>query len=274
MAAEPDNRTHLASRAVVHAALGQWEKAIADYDRVLEGPITAENRTYLQARANAHAELGQWKQAEADFARYVVLMAELRDTTEGRFSVAMYAPLAVIRLHLGDERGYQDACAELMKYRAPTTGREALPPATTSWPCLLAPGAVMDKDYEKIMDGATGRGAGPGGGGFAPATMARLLFSVPAAVLYRQGKLDEAEKQLLSFTGERPNVKAGDYFFLAMAQQKLGRKEEAGKSLAAGIRLMSEPLAEDPFGVSAWRRRLAEKILRQEAERVLKGERP
>src|SRR5262249_8964997 len=71
---------------------------------------------------------------------------------------------------------------------------------------------------------------------------------------------------------------AGNRFFLAMAQAKNKKPEEACKSLDEGIKLMNEPAAETPplpsVLVQPWQRRLAEQILRQEGEGVRKGAKP
>ncbi len=271
MAAEKDNPNYVANRGYVYASMGQWDKAIADTTRALDAmkPDDADRHALLSSRGNFHAELGQWKQAEEDIAQYVATQPELSRSTYGP-----QVELALLRLRRGDRPGYQKACAWLMAFRPPTAVRETPPSPFVIWPCVLVPEAV--EDHEKILAGFRSRTSGRPGGIFP----GRVPFSVEAAVLYRQGKYDEAERLLLPATRDRPaNAvgNAGDYFFLAMAQYQLQRPEEARKSLAEGIQLMNQLVSDDDsFGppLPVWQRRLAEQVLREEAERLLKGEKP
>jgi hypothetical protein len=106
------------------------------------------------------------------------------------------------------------------------------------------------------------------------------LLNLPAALAYRQGRPEEAEKllkQLLASQGSR--ARPVEWFLLALVQQRLGGRE-AADSFARGTELLAQRNTDDPtddlsfpspFGrASGWQARLACELLRREAELSLK----
>jgi hypothetical protein len=104
-----------------------------------------------------------------------------------------------------------------------------------------------------------------------------------AALEYRRGQFAQAESRLKGQVQRRPDASTIDYFFLAMAQAKAGRPAEARRSLAEGARRQEQSEANGEwddvpaalvgvFYPSEWQRRLAEQIVRREAERTVAAE--
>jgi hypothetical protein len=108
-------------------------------------------------------------------------------------------------------------------------------------------------------------------------------FDMTAALEYRRGQFAQAQSRLKDQLQRRPDGRAIDYFFLAMAQAKCGRAAEARRSLAEGVKRQERREAEGEWdGVPAalvgiiypseWQCRLAEQIVRREAERTVEAE--
>jgi tetratricopeptide (TPR) repeat protein len=138
-----------------------------------------------------------------------------------------------------------------------------------AWPCVLLPDAVPDHArIVALAEAQVGRG---------PPDNDALLITLGAA-FYRAGRLEEAlwrlgegyaASQATPAKG-RHTCPANAAFFIAMAQHRLGRGEQARGWLRQGIRGMEQELkGSDQPGGPSWNRRLALELLRGEAERVL-----
>ncbi len=90
------------------------------------------------------------------------------------------------------------------------------------------------------------------------------------AAHYRAGQYDAAVQRLNEaialFRGGTPH----DWLFLAMAQHRLGRRDEAGKSLAKAVSLVDEKA----IAAQPWRQRLEWTVLRDEAQALIQAKVP
>jgi tetratricopeptide (TPR) repeat protein len=92
------------------------------------------------------------------------------------------------------------------------------------------------------------------------------LFSLGAA-RYRAGQFEQAVASLEEAIQRRRIKEWGEaWLFLALAQQRLGKSQEAGQGLAKAINLLDK----QPAG--HWSRQIYLQILRKEAEGLIRGE--
>jgi tetratricopeptide (TPR) repeat protein len=158
----------------------------------------------------------------------------------------------------GDAAGYRRACTGMLE-RFGRTGS----PNNLAWACSIAPDALVDpvqavqlaeRAYAQAKDSITRNTLG--------------------AALYRAGRFDEAVEKL---NQNEETHGAFDWFFLAMAHQRLGHAEPARHFLdkaLAGFEQYTQPNAKVPW----WRdrsltfdQRLELQLLRREAETLIKG---
>jgi tetratricopeptide (TPR) repeat protein len=250
----PDRWAGWMLRAQVYAALLQWDKAVEDYSVALDRGV-GEWQVW-PIRAWGYAELGQWKKAASDYAQATSLDAN-EDTWYRR---------ALVQLGNGDASGYRQTCqAMLARY-----GRDAGPDTanTLSWTCALAPDAVADgKAAKQLAESAV-----------AGAPKESAYVGTLGAALYRAGQYREAVRRLneaIALQGK--GGAAQDWLFLAMAHHRLGHAAEAKKWLGKAAQEIDQAVRDDPKNTAAalpWNQRLELRILRREAEKVLKGPEP
>jgi len=149
-----------------------------------------------------------------------------------------------------------------------TSARAANPDVVhwVTWTCVLAPDAVKDLHQPvQIAERAVG---------LDPKNVSHT-FAL-GATLYRAGRFAEAIKPLneASAAGERgesgnPGTSpAYPWFFLAMANYRLGQAEEAHKWLDKAVKQMEQEIQnKDAF----WNRRLTLQLFHREAENLLNG---
>jgi hypothetical protein len=106
-------------------------------------------------------------------------------------------------------------------------------------------------------------------------------LTVCGAALYRDGRWDEAQTTLtkaidafnsLHATTRVTDVHAHAQLFLAMANYHLGHPEQAHEWLNSAAKTLENAGTASPgdYGGMSWDRRLSAKLLRQEAEQLLK----
>jgi tetratricopeptide (TPR) repeat protein len=173
------------------------------------------------------------------------------------------ALLAIARLRLGDNRGYQEACAALEK-AVDTSGDEAAP-TKLPWVCAIGPNALDDLTTPLKQ---------------AEANIANHPINAPyfdlvvlGGVLYRAGKYDRAvrhlEESIATFPSDRPFGAGTVLFpqlFLAMTRWQQGQKDQARRILDE-----IQPAIDDELRspLSLWQRRATLEILRREAEAMI-----
>jgi tetratricopeptide (TPR) repeat protein len=186
------------------------------------------------------------------------------------------APLyyhAHLSLQLEDQAGYREACKRMLSTFADTEG--SLEALRTAWACALCPGAL--EDYSLAITLAR-RAFDLEFDAQARAVTRGVFFEALGAILYRAGRLDEAIQRLTE--GDRlvkepsaatPSAPAYTWFFLAMAHQRLGHREEAKKWLDKAVAWTEKTLRDADQGAAdlPWNRRLTLKLLREEAAAVL-----
>jgi Flp pilus assembly protein TadD len=192
--------------------------------------------------ADCHALLGQWKEA------YEVYSVE----ATARFAVPQTSGrTAELALASEGPASYRSACEKMLKrFRSTNQVATAM---DTAWACAIGPDALPD------MAPAVGlaRQGTPN-----DANARRTL----GAVLYRAGKHDEAVTELTAAI--KLSTQGGtwaDHVFLAMAQHKLGKTDDALKSLATTEKLLDS----DP--VWWWSDKLERQLLRDEATKLIRG---
>jgi len=172
------------------------------------------------------------------------------------------------QLGVGQRDVYRKDCVEMLQRFGQTEN-----PADAhwvAWACVLAPDATAD--WPKIV-GLAEKAAESDSKSFA-------YQNTFGAVLYRAGRLDEALRQLdqADRLANEPNQAvqsspAYTWFFLAMAHHRLGHGEEAKTWLDKAVTSTEKALGERTQGTAdvPWNRRLTLKLLRDEAEALLKS---
>jgi tetratricopeptide (TPR) repeat protein len=227
------------NRGLAHANKGDHAKALADYNESLR--LDPKYALAYSNRGNVHAELQQWDKALADFSRSMEL--------GGDQSASVWTRAALARLARADRAGYRRYCAELMTRHGKTENVTAA--NNLAWCCALAPEAIADlKPAVQLAEQAVTK---------APTNHA--YRNTYGSILYRAGRYQEAVKELT--TALEIHGKGGtpaDWLFLAMAQHRLGRTEEAKQWLDKAVQSMQQ------VKPASWNARMEMQILRQEAE--------
>src|SRR5207237_5485383 len=104
IAAQPGEWPLYHRRGRAHAALGQGDQAVADYTKAID--LGADDWQVWLDRALAHAESSRWDKAAADYARAVDM---------GATSAEVLNHHALLRLAVGDTKGYRRVCADLLE---------------------------------------------------------------------------------------------------------------------------------------------------------------
>jgi WD40 repeat protein/Tfp pilus assembly protein PilF len=238
-------------RAGAHFSLRQWQKAADDYSAALERkPDVAVNLAY---RGYVRAELGQWDEAAKDVAAALKL---------DRQTPNYWYWLVLLRLRAGDRDEARRLCGEMLDH----FGRPADPTTAgdLAWTCAAA-GLVSDP--VRPLDLALHARAG----------LARTdeYRTTLGAALYRAGMYEAALERLAEAEKTQGDESVGlSSLFLAMAHHRLGQTQKAEQALARAVALTNKA---EPGGKGVWMVRVAGKLLRDEAEALLKtpaGPRP
>ncbi|HZY88562.1 MAG TPA: tetratricopeptide repeat protein, partial [Gemmataceae bacterium] len=230
-----------AGRADVATELRRWDDAVADYSKALEKQ--PDDADLALRRGRAEAERGKWDRAAADLAQ--AGRARPND-------LELWHQQALALLAAGDRAGYRRLCERMAKRFGARD--EAACGRAVARTCTLAPDAPPDlralvRRAERAVTAD-------------PASVAdrRRL----AALLYRAGQLEPALKHLQDMTRvSGPTLEARDWLLLAMANQRLSKNAEAKACLERADKAK-------PGEAAAWDRRLEYRLLRAEADELLK----
>ncbi len=171
--------------------------------------------------------------------------------------------LALCRLGNGNRDGYRAACAEMLRRFGQSPNVDEL--HFTAWSCSLAPGAV--DDYVPVIAMARREVE-------ARESDAGALLALGAS-LFRAGKFAEALESLTKSAAAAPSGDRLDppyvWFFLAMANDSLGRREEAGMWFAKAAAYSEQALSGAAVDRAPlpWNRRLTLELLAAEAAAML-----
>jgi tetratricopeptide (TPR) repeat protein len=246
LAEDRDNPDLLRCRAAAHACLQQWPSAIADYTRVIERQ--PDNATAWGGRANARASLNQWPLAIDDFEHAARLQPD-------NGSIANRLGLAL--LGGGDRTAYRSQCRRMLERFGQT----------------VEAGKADDVAFLAVLQPVPGDNAEP------ILRLARLAVAKApddahyretfGAALYRAGRFEEAVKEL--DTAVERQKKGGSVWmqlFLALAHHRLQHTETAQAWLTNAVEQIDATY--DP----GWQNKVRWKLLRQEAEDLLKSPPP
>src|SRR5262249_37963102 len=162
-----------------------------------------KDRDLYVLRARARAEQGQWEPAAADFAQAMDL---------GLSSADVWRQHALVRLAAGDADGYRKLCARLVRRHGDSP--DAAVVRTVGRTCAVAAEAVPD--LKPLLQQAEAD--------VAARPNDRPALQALAALLYRGGQFEAAAGRL---DGKDQPF---ELLLLALAQHRLGRTDEAGKS--------------------------------------------
>jgi serine/threonine protein kinase/Tfp pilus assembly protein PilF len=201
----------------------------------------------------ACAEQGQWARAAAAFGEAVALGAADKSYWEYH---------ALTALGAGQVEGYQKSCAALLEkfgdVRDPETAN------TVAWTCVLSGAAAVDR-RRCVQLAERALASQPKRHGY---------LNTLGAALYRAGDYPAAVRRLEE--AHRAHGKGGyvaDWLFLALAHQRLGNAREARHWLEKAEQWLDQ--AEQRFAAGknprwSWQRRLELRLLRREAETLLR----
>jgi tetratricopeptide (TPR) repeat protein len=179
--------------------------------------------------------------------------------------VKVLAHLSMAQLGNDDRDGFRQTCALMLERYGRTSDADIA--NAVAWTCSLGANAVADTAWPVgLAEQAVA----------ASRTYANL--NTLGVALYRDGKFDLAIKTLNeAIEANDKNGTALDWLFLAMAHQRNGNKEEAGKFLDKAGAWIDDALKEKkPLEGKAlhWTQRQELKLLRKEAEALIKGDKP
>ena len=181
-------------------------------------------------------------------------------------NAALWYQFAMARLAAGHVDEYRDDCGEMLQRFGQTD--KASDGHWIAWACTLAPDAITDWATavtlaEKVVQSE-------------PKSV--MYLNTLGAVLYRAGRFDEA---LVRLSEVEPLVQepskaiksppAYTWYFLAMAQHRLGHAEESKQWLDKAVAWTDKTTTEADQGKAdlPWNRRLTLKLLRDEATTLL-----
>jgi serine/threonine protein kinase/Flp pilus assembly protein TadD len=249
-------------RANIHGEMGNWEQAVADRSTMIE--LRPDSSNFLAARGDAYAEMGQWELAADDFSKAIA-----RNPADP----LLHYKLALVRMAAGNVKSARAACREMQ--RSLENDADPVNAYWLAWTWTLVPEAVTDTiRWRELAERASSESPDEEAG--------RLALG---ATLYRCGRLAEAAEQLTKLAEAREekldDPGAGDddpstvpayaHFLLAMTHHRLGNAAEERHWLTNATEWTQAALAggprKSPEGWALpWNRRLALKLLRDEAE--------
>jgi WD40 repeat protein/tetratricopeptide (TPR) repeat protein/tRNA A-37 threonylcarbamoyl transferase component Bud32 len=230
-----------AERGYQYLLLEKWKEAVADYSTALRK--MRGNFFLWRDRGLAHANLGQLDKASADFAKAIQIVNADR---------AAWYYHALLRLHLAGTEDYRRVCASLVNRWGQT--QDPAMAADVAHTLTLAPGAVADPQLPlRFAEIAFRRQPG-----------SVYYLQTLGAALYRAGQWQAAVERLNEavIRSERGQT-VESLLFLAMAQHRLGRAQEARKCLDRAITWIALT------GKASWSDKLAAQRLQKEAEELL-----
>jgi WD40 repeat protein/tetratricopeptide (TPR) repeat protein len=239
---EPRLRLFRVARGMALEKRGQPHEALADFTRAIE--MRREDGLVWAARGVVRGGLGQLDRADADLAK----AAE-----RGVQDVSVWYAHALLRLDRGGPRAHRAVCARLLERFGVPDDERIAPLVARS--CLLSPDAVTD--WAQVIRLA----------GLAWSYDARqhLTNQHLGAAYFRAGKPREASRHLkLAVEKHGAGGTVFDWLFLAMTHQGLNARE--------GKKWLDKAASWIDRGAPSlhWAERLEARILRREAEELLK----
>jgi tetratricopeptide (TPR) repeat protein len=256
---KPDEWSVWYLRGVFHDSIvPEYAAAVRDYSKAIELGMDVWIVHYR--RGVAYAQLGQWDNAAADVAKAPWMERGMQGPLPWQVE-------ALALLAAGDTSGYRRVCARLLKHLGQTEDPNT--PNNIIWVCVLGPGSVVEIDScLQWMEKAVARQPN------------YELLNTLGATLHRAGRFEAAIERLNeAIKSHGKDGTAADWLFLAMAQYRLGRAEEARQALDKAARWMEQAeqgqLQDEHVKLPlSWHDRLEFQLLRREAEKLIKSGEP
>jgi serine/threonine protein kinase len=201
--------TVLAGQGQLFTRERRWSEAHAAFAKA-EELEPGLNSIYVSRRA-MHADMGLWKQAADDDLKVAAIAGPVWDS-------AGWFEYALLRLYVGDESGYRDACRQVYSERfGKSVSRDSVRICNLTSNPVIEPAEVM----RRAQKGNSFQKTGPG-------------LYVEGLAHYRAGQFKKAvdcQRESLTVV---PSWNSGaiNYPALAMAYHRLGLANEAISSLA------------------------------------------
>lgn len=232
--------------ATAELQLGHADALIDMLSKLLES--RPNERLLLLQRALTLANEKKWNEGAVDF-------TSLARSSDDRplEQAERYYQAALCCLAANDQSGYRHLCHEMLA----RLGHTDDPDVANRIAYTLTPGEHAIDDYNSLLR-------------LSRLAMTRSDYAarLVGASLYRSGQLDEVESQFKKAC-ERIPQRAWDFFFLAMACQRLGKQELARDYLKKGNEWWN-----DKFEKVPWTEQIEMRHLRTEAESLISNRQP
>jgi tetratricopeptide (TPR) repeat protein len=236
----------------------QWQKLGEELNA--SSIVEARNGDYYEVPLSSEPDL---EEQERRLLENLKIQSSVLGAGRPNTSYSSYK-IALLQLYKGDIEGYRKRCAQMLDHFSQT--KNAVTAHWVAWTCVLAPNAVEDLGQAvKLAEQALESD---------PENEQHLRTL--GVILYRAGRFDEALEKLSQVavrweeTGQLPTRTSPAYtwYFLAMAHHRLGHAEEARTWLGKAVERAEKEIAGD----ASWNRKLTLRLLRAEAESMIKGE--
>jgi tetratricopeptide (TPR) repeat protein len=244
------------------AAPEAWDVPLPQVIEALGPAVEAQPRAhqFVFVRGTIHARLGQWKEAAADLA----LAAELVPPRTDLWHEYAYR-LAFLYAWVGDWDHYDTLCRKALADFAQTQNPQLAD--RTAKMCLFSDHIAVDVERAASL---ADRGAQAGG----PVSLTPWLHMAKGIADYRRERHEAAATALEAaceqFGSNASPGLAGSLFYLAMARQRLGQREAAGKAYERGVDASSRLPRLDGGDVPGWNDLIVAEMARREAEALLR----
>jgi eukaryotic-like serine/threonine-protein kinase len=206
------------NRGILHEQFGELDKAVTDFTRCIDLYPNSQN---LNNRARTYTKLGQWEKAAADYTRLIELNKDFTQT----------AQLLLARSQAYVQAGlYREAIADDQRLlKLLPANAEAL--NTLAWHLTTCPDIKLRDSAQAIRLAQQALQLGEQVG---------MVWNTLGVAQYRAGESKEAIESLGKSMVLRNGGDAFDWFFLAMAHEKLGHRDEARKWYDRAMAWMDE----------------------------------
>jgi WD40 repeat protein/serine/threonine protein kinase/Flp pilus assembly protein TadD len=231
-------------RGQLCSRLLRWDEAVVAYTEAID--LGRSDAQTWSERGTAYGMLGQYERAAANFAQ--AIKARPDDPW------AWYCH-ALAKLGAEDQDGFRRVCADMRERFGKTTDPLTAGPLLLSCDIVEQPGAST---AELVQWGKLAASAND---------WLRLL----GHALYRDGQYEAAVRQLQEWERTKP-LRGDDLLFLAMAQYRLGKNDDARATVAQAVTWIANCERANAAGhVWYWNEQVEVRHLRREAESLLQG---
>jgi tetratricopeptide (TPR) repeat protein/serine/threonine protein kinase len=246
------------NRGSTYNRLRQYDRALADANQAVK--LDPKNAVALSNRGLVHVNLRQYDKALADWNQAIEMNPA---------NTMLWHFRALLLLEVKDRARYRKSCADMLEHFGRTASADDA--YLTVWTFVVVPDST--ENWTPLVQLARK---------VSTAKRARLdRRFVIGAVFYRAGRLEDALRRLTEAEAALQKEKDSSaavytWIFLAMAHQRLGHNEQAKKWLVRAVRDIDQSAAKDATNADpdGWNQRLIIRLLRGEAEALVKGTGP